>query len=78
MLCGFQLKNYGLNDLNEILNIADIKIIFKKGKKSYEVARKILNDDNRLMALNSTSSANARMSFDDLICEWSDNLLKFL
>lgn len=32
MLCGFQLKNYGLNDSDEILNIADIKVIFKKGK----------------------------------------------
>ncbi|MCI6642235.1 MULTISPECIES: hypothetical protein [Campylobacter] len=37
----FQLKNYGLNDSDEILNIADIKVIFANGKKSYEVARKI-------------------------------------
>ena len=72
------IKNYGTNDSDEILNIADIKIIFANGKKYYEVAIKILNDDNRFMALNSTSSANARMSPDDLICEWSDNLLKFL
>ena len=33
MLCGFQLKNYGLNDSDEILNIADIRVIFANGKK---------------------------------------------
>lgn len=72
------IKNYRVNDLDEILEIADIKAIFANGKKSYEVAKKVLNNDKRLILLNSTSSANARVSLDDLINEWSQKIFKFL
>ncbi len=55
-------------ELDSILKNTNIKKIFANGNKAYEVCVKQIGID--AIKLPSTSAANARFRFDDLLFEW--------
>ena len=67
------------NDLNLILNSANIRAIFITGKRAYSLYNKLcLKHTNfEAVSLPSTSPANCAFSFDNLIKEYSV-ILKYL
>jgi len=73
------IKNVKVNDLNIILEAANIKVIFTEGKKAHEIYQKYLYPIYKMddIYLSSTSPANARMSLDQLVTEYKQ-ILKFL
>lgn len=73
------IKNVKVNDLNIILEAANIKAIFTEGKKAHEIYQKYLYPIYKIedICLSSTSPANARMSLDQLVTEYKQ-ILKFL
>ena len=73
------IKNVKVNDLNIILEAANIKVIFTEGKKAHEIYQKYLYPIYKMddICLSSTSPANARMSLDQLVTEYKQ-ILKFL
>lgn len=70
------IKDVVVNNLDEILSKADIKIIAANGKKAYLLYRKYLYQKTGIEAvcLPSTSPANAAFSEDKLFEIWSENL----
>lgn len=70
------IKNVIANDISLILKQADIKGIFANGKMAYNLYNKYLYNKvkREIIALPSTSSANASFSLDRLIEEWSIKL----
>lgn len=67
------IKNPIPNDINLILNSADIKAIFTTGKKAFELYNKLCYPKTKFKAicLPSTSPANCVFSLDRLIDEYS-------
>lgn len=67
------IKNVAPNDLTWILKNSKIKTIFTIGRKSYQLYNKYIYPKTNIKAiyLPSTSSANASMSIDKLIEEFS-------
>jgi len=73
------IKSPVANDLRVILNPSDIKAIFTTGKEAEKLYNKLClpKTCRKATALPSTSAANARFSFDDLLKAYQI-LLKFL
>lgn len=67
------IKDPTPNDLNLIINNADIKAIFTTGKKAFELYNKLCyaNTYFNAICLPSTSPANCAFSFDRLVEEYS-------
>lgn len=67
------IKDVVPNDLNKILQIANIKQIFCNGNKSYELFKKYCEKQIGMCAIKlpSTSPANANFNVDKLVTEWS-------
>ena len=68
-------------DLVSILNSSNIKYIFLNGKKAYSLFEKYFKDTAEehcvsYKVMPSTSPANARYSFDDLVSHWKEILNK--
>jgi len=61
------IKNYTLNDLSLITNNANLKAIFITGKKAYDTFIKNNSLDIKVFYLPSPSSANAKLSLNDLV-----------
>ena len=64
------IKNYQLNDINMILNKANIKAIFCTGKKSYDTLVKNFKTNIPIIYLPSPSSANAAFSLETLVAKY--------
>ena len=66
------IKNVKVNDVRTLINNSKIKHIFLLGKKAYELYYEYLYDLVGIegVYLSSTSSANARKSFFDLVEEF--------
>lgn len=62
----YSIKNVKVNDINILLKNANIKKVFCTGKKSYELFKKNFKDIDATY-LPSNSSANIKMSLEDLI-----------
>jgi len=73
------IKNVIPNDLNIILESADIKMIFTEGKKAHEIYQKYMYPIYKRpdICLSSPSSANAKKSLEDLVEEYKV-ILQFL
>lgn len=71
------IKNVVPNDLNRILNQAEIEHIFLNGKKAEQLYKKYMEKeiDRKAECLPSTSPANAAWSFERLEEEWKRILL---
>ena len=71
------IKNVVPNDLNRILNQAEIEHIFLNGKKAEQLYKKYLEKEinRKAECLPSTSPANAAWSFERLVEEWKRILL---
>lgn len=67
------IKNVVPNDLSEIVNKADIRLIITNGKKSDEIYRKYCMEQTgrEAVCLPSTSPANAAWTLDRLKDRWS-------
>lgn len=63
------IKNAVPNDLNRILQTANIRGIFANGTTAYNLFKKY-NKNTEIIRLPSTSPANAAYSLDRLIEEW--------
>jgi len=77
------IRNIKENDINIILDRADIQTIFLNGGKAYELfikyCRKYVQEDRHaFMKLPSTSPANAAWSLDRLTSAWRDAILNNL
>lgn len=66
------IKNPKPNKINRILYEADIQAIFTTGKKAYDLYRKYCYPDTKREAISlpSTSPANCRMSYAELLEEY--------
>lgn len=64
------IKNYELNDIDMITNIANIQAIFCTGKTAYNNLIKNYKTTIPIFCLPSPSSANAIYKLDDLINEY--------
>ena len=71
------IKNVVPNDLNRILNQAEIEHIFLNGKKAEQLYKKYMEKEinRKAECLPSTSPANAAWSFERLVEEWKKILL---
>ena len=65
------IKNYELNDINIITNVANIKAIFCTGKTAYTNLIKNYKTKIPIFCLPSPSSANATFKLNDLIKEYN-------
>ena len=65
------IKNYELNDIDMITNIANIQAIFCTGKTAYNNLIKNYKTTIPIFCLPSPSSANATFKLNDLIKEYS-------
>lgn len=68
------IKNVVVNDLNRILERADIKKIFVNGKKAEQLYKKYLQEKlgKEAICLPSTSPANAVWSLERLVEAWKE------
>lgn len=64
-------------DLTPILETAEISAIFTNGKKAYDICRKKMDLDIKIISKPSTSPANAQYSLDRLVENWQD-ILEYL
>lgn len=73
------IRNVEVNDLSLILKVAPIQAIFTEGKKAHEIYQKYLFPIYQIedICLSSTSSANARVSLEELVEEYRQ-ILKYL
>ena len=73
------IKNVVPNDINSILQTADIRAVFVNGKTAEKFYKKYTQSGTETAAicLPSTSPANAAKSLDDLILEWK-RILEYL
>ena len=71
------IKNVVPNDLNRILNQAEIEHIFLNGKKAEQLYKKYMEKEinRKAECLPSTSPANAAWSLKRLVEEWKKILL---
>lgn len=67
------IRNVKVNDLTKILSIANIEKIYINGNKAGQLYKKYIAPQVKIEyeILPSTSSANARCSFESLIEKWS-------
>lgn len=67
------ISNVKVNDLTEITNTTNMKMIFTNGCKANELYNEYLYESTGIKAimLPSTSPANAKYSLDKLIDKWS-------
>ena len=67
------IRDVKVNDLSRVLDNSKVEVIFTTGKKAYDLYNKYSKEKTGMDAvcLSSTSSANARMSIEDLVCEYS-------
>ena len=74
------IKNVKINDIKYILDNSSINTIFFNGKKSFELFEKynVMNFKVDMDVLPSTSSANAKWSFDKLYLYWNDKIINKL
>ncbi len=70
------IRNVVPNDLSQILDAANIQMIFTEGKKAHEIYQKYLYPiyQREDICLSSPSSANARMSLSELVEEYKQIL----
>lgn len=68
------IKNIQVNNIEKIINIAQIKCIFCTGKTSFNLFLKFFNFNIPVVCLPSPSSANASYNLDKLICEYKQIL----
>lgn len=61
------IKNIKVNDIHSILNKTNIQYIFCTGKKAYDLFLKYFNTNIPVIYLPSPSSANAKMTLEDLV-----------
>ena len=68
------IKNVKVNDIQKILDEADIKRIYVNGKKAESLYKKYLEVKIKIAAisLKSSSPANAKCSLEDLIEDWKE------
>lgn len=68
------------NDLSQILNAADIRVIFCNGSTAYTYYNKYCRTQTgrEAIALPSTSPANARWTKEMLVREWGKQFLPYL
>lgn len=68
------IKNVVANDMDEILQQADIRCIFANGDKAYQLFRKYCRKEGQppVHKLPSTSPANAAWNLDRLIAAWGE------
>jgi len=73
------IKNPQPNNINRILNEADIQAIFTTGKKAQELYRRycLKKTKREAIALPSTSPANCRMTYEELLAEYRE-ILRYL
>ena len=73
------IKNVKVNNINKIIQDSSIKAIFTTGKKAYDLYTKYCYPKTKIIAnyLPSTSLANAKFSFDNLVLEYKI-ILKYL
>lgn len=71
------IKNYTLNDLFPIINNTNINAIFITGKKAYETFIKNNSLNIKVFYLPSPSSANAKLSLNELVNHYKI-ILEFL
>jgi len=63
-------------NLKPLFKEANIMQVYANGGKAYEICKKYLEDEiikatkNEVIKLPSTSPANAKFSFERLVCEW--------
>ena len=65
------IKNYELNDIDQIVNYASIKAIFCTGKRAFNTLVKYYQTNIPIFYLASPSSANATLKLNELIKEYS-------
>lgn len=67
------IKDIVPNDIEKVLKVTKIRKIYTTGKTAYNFYNKYILNKVGIEAiyLPSTSSANAKMSFDDLVCAYS-------
>ncbi len=72
------IKNVAPNDLNRILSVTDIKLIFVNGKTAEKYYNKLIKDKigREAIYLPSTSPANAAWSLEKLSCKWK--IIKYI
>lgn len=70
------IKNVTVNDLNIILDNADIRKIFTNGRKASSLYEKYTYPKTNIkdVCLPSTSPANAAWSYEKLVNEWRKNI----
>lgn len=78
-ICGSSdssIKNVVANDMSEILNASDIRMICANGDKAYQLFMKYCIKENYppIIKLPSTSPANAAYSLDRLCQQWGEAL----
>ena len=73
------IKNAVPNDISIILNSADIKAIFTTGTTAAKLYKKFIEPETKIpaIALPSTSPANAKIKFEELVGEYK-RILDFL
>ena len=64
------IKNIAVNNINLILKSSKTKYIFCTGKKAYEIFNKFFNVNIDVIYLPSPSSANAKLSLNDLVSKY--------
>ena len=74
------IKNVTTNDICMITTKCNIRQIFTNGRKADVLYRRYIEDKTKITAicLPSTSPANAALSTERLIGEWSSQLNKYL
>lgn len=67
------IKNIKTNDINDIIQRSNIKVIFTTGKKAYDIYQKMIFPKTNIEAryLPSSSAANATYSLNQLVKEYS-------
>ncbi len=69
------IEDIKINDINSLVKLANIKAIILNGNKAFELYKKYIDIPNiEYYHLPSTSPANARSSFTDLVNEYSSYL----
>ena len=67
------IRDVRVNDLSRVLDNSCVEFIFTTGRKAYDLYNKYSKEKTKIDAvyLPSTSAANARASFQDLVIEYS-------
>lgn len=69
------IRNVKLNNISDVIKNSDIKKIIFNGNKAYELYNKYeKNKFENIVCLPSTSPANAKFSFNELVKIWGENI----